>query len=772
MIVIERWNGMMRLSRKPMIVAVALAVLVTAAGGRLYASQVDSPPANEKYSNSQFVHVSLQEISSEITRITFEFNDYDIESEEIDGGTYYRLLLPGEANLMKAGMPDIPNVTRSVIIPDDASVELHVVESDYDLMTLPVAPSRGHISRTLDRDDVPYEFSTIYQSDGFYPAAIARLGSPYIFRDYRGVAVSVFPFRYNPLSQTVRRYSRIVVELETNDVAKENVSSYRGRTASPYFQEIYRSHFLNFKPPLTQQSNEHGQLVVISYSEFMDAVQPYVEWKRSKGIPTELYDVLAIGSTPEDIRDFIASLYYSEDGLTFVQFVGDAEHVPTFLIDRQFCSGSATSDATYSLIDGTDTYPDIFVGRFSAATVADVQTQVDRTIYYEKELSDGEWLSRGTGLASVWGEGYGYLGMSDKQLVEQLRIMLLGYTYTQVDQLYEQGVPPAGIIPVPIADFVNALNDGRGIVLADGSGDCASSFIIPPGTYSAPYTMWDVFDLTNDYMLPFISIAAPYVGNFQLDMTYPEAWLRAVNTSTGAPVGAIAVYASSTDLDYASPQAAQYRMVELLVNNDYSTFGGLMYTGACYAMDLYGATGQKTFKSYSVLGDASLQVRTMNPEPMTVLHDPAIDADAAKFELNVAGTPDALCALSYDSVLVGSAVSDQDGYALIEFELPLGDAESVELVVTALNKKTYLAQIPVISYACGNSDGLGAVDIDDVVYLIAYIFAGGPAPDPLEAGDADCSGEIDIDDVVSLISYIFSAGPEPCDPDGNGAPDC
>jgi immune inhibitor A len=62
----------------------------------------------------------------------------------------------------------------------------------------------------------------------------------------------------------------------------------------------------------------------------------------------------------------------------------------------------------------------------------------------------------------------------------------------------------------------------------------------------------------------------------------------------------------------------------------------------------------------------------------------------------------------------------------------------------------------------GDANGSGDIDIDDVVYLIAYIFSGGPPPDPLEAGDADCSGDIDIDDVVYLIAYIFSGGPAPC----------
>jgi hypothetical protein len=63
----------------------------------------------------------------------------------------------------------------------------------------------------------------------------------------------------------------------------------------------------------------------------------------------------------------------------------------------------------------------------------------------------------------------------------------------------------------------------------------------------------------------------------------------------------------------------------------------------------------------------------------------------------------------------------------------------------------------------GDCDGSGEIDIDDVVYLIAYIFSEGPPPDPLAVGDVDCLDGVDIDDVVYLIVYIFSEGPPPCD---------
>ncbi len=65
-------------------------------------------------------------------------------------------------------------------------------------------------------------------------------------------------------------------------------------------------------------------------------------------------------------------------------------------------------------------------------------------------------------------------------------------------------------------------------------------------------------------------------------------------------------------------------------------------------------------------------------------------------------------------------------------------------------------------YLCGDADGSSSVSISDVVFLINYIFAGGPPPEPLMSGDVDCSGSVTISDAVYLINFIFAGGPAPC----------
>ncbi|HOP05658.1 MAG TPA: FG-GAP-like repeat-containing protein [candidate division Zixibacteria bacterium] len=65
------------------------------------------------------------------------------------------------------------------------------------------------------------------------------------------------------------------------------------------------------------------------------------------------------------------------------------------------------------------------------------------------------------------------------------------------------------------------------------------------------------------------------------------------------------------------------------------------------------------------------------------------------------------------------------------------------------------------SYSCGdiNADGVGP-DITDLVFLVTYMFQGGPEPPLMELCDVDGNGaEVpDIADLVYLVSYMFQNG--------------
>lgn len=68
---------------------------------------------------------------------------------------------------------------------------------------------------------------------------------------------------------------------------------------------------------------------------------------------------------------------------------------------------------------------------------------------------------------------------------------------------------------------------------------------------------------------------------------------------------------------------------------------------------------------------------------------------------------------------------------------------------------------PVCCAVRGDIDHSGAIDISDLVYLVDWMFNGGPES-PCE-GEANIDGEasIDIADLVYLVDYMFNDGPAP-----------
>jgi hypothetical protein len=55
----------------------------------------------------------------------------------------------------------------------------------------------------------------------------------------------------------------------------------------------------------------------------------------------------------------------------------------------------------------------------------------------------------------------------------------------------------------------------------------------------------------------------------------------------------------------------------------------------------------------------------------------------------------------------------------------------------------------------GDANKDGVVDVADVIYLINYLFIGGPSPDPMSLGDFNQDSQVNVADVVALINYLF-----------------
>ncbi len=121
-------------------------------------------------------------------------------------------------------------------------------------------------------------------------------------------------------------------------------------------------------------------------------------------------------------------------------------------------------------------------------------------------------------------------------------------------------------------------------------------------------------------------------------------------------------------------------------------------------------------------------------------------------------------------------------------EVPSGEADTVGLVFTSADLDTgvYNANVIVNSndprpgytqlslpatltvtsgpppYLCGDANSDDNISVADAVYIITYIFGGGPAPDPLARADCNCDTNVSVADGVYVVNYIFGGGPSPC----------
>ena len=204
-------------------------------------------------------------------------------------------------------------------------------------------------------------------------------------------------------------------------------------------------------------------MLVICHGDFLDEMQPFVDWKNYKGIPTDIVDVASIGDV-DAMEQFIEDQYY-ENGIAFVLLVGDIDQIES--IRRSNGNGSnSPSDNSFTFVAGDDYYPDLMIGRFSAETGEHVETMVNRTIAYEMNPDpDGVWYKKGAGFAS--NQGPGDDGEYDNDHLDNIRDLLMAYTYDEIDQVYD----PNGTV----ADGEVAINNGCLLYTSPSPRDGTSS---------------------------------------------------------------------------------------------------------------------------------------------------------------------------------------------------------------------------------------------------------------------------------------------------------
>ena len=622
--------------------------------------------------------VTYSEPQNDAMQLDFTLDGINLVPVTLNGTTYTKIETHCRLHTEKSGWAELPLLTVPVQLAANKDYDLVFTGGDYiDYhLDFPLVPSRGVIYRDQDPSTIPYVIDPNSMTDRFFPGDRAQMVSPYIIKDVRGTTVSVFPFQYNAVTNTLRVYQTMTVQLVENNGKVTNPLLVKNKPPLREMIGIYESVFINFEPSGHDLSiADHGEILVICTARDEVAIQPYIDWKTEKGYVVHK-EVVATGT---NVDGLVQDKYDANNNILYIMLVGDWADI------KCANSGGTPQDPVTGCVVGNDNYFDICVGRFSANAAADVTAQVNKIINYEKNPDPGAtWYTAATGIASNQGTGD-----DDEYDNEQIDVIwfdkLDPFTYASHTPIYD---PSANSTMVS-----NALNAGTGIINYCGHGSSTS-------WGSSGFSNSHIANLTNGNKLPFIFSVACVNGAYHSTTCFAEAWMRKVGG------GAVGTVMSTINQPWDPPMRGQDYFNDMVIGGyDYSlhpgqngitttegrhTFGSIVFNGLLL-MITESPGDLNTAQTWILFGDPALQIRTDTPAGLSYSSDVILFGTPYETMVTSSGLPveGALVALSQDGV-VKSGFTDATGFVSIDNEFLAGD---VQIVITAFNTETVVETI-------------------------------------------------------------------------------
>jgi gingipain R len=643
--------------------------------------------------------VKYQRVSDLEMRLDFTTN-ITISLVEIDGVKYSKINNGGNTVTNDKGFAEIPFHSATVQLKNNKNVKMKYSLVDYEDIALdyPLLPSRGTIFRNQDPSKIPYVIAAESVRDEWYPENVSEITDPFILRDVRGTNVLVYPYQYNSKTNTLRVHRNLTVSLIEDETEVINPIKNPSKSVVRDMDQTYRSLFINYNEDskFTNQLGELGEILVIYTARDASAIQPYIDWKEENGFTVTEMQV----ATGTNVVSTIQNAYDANNNILYVQLVGDWAD----LTCNRGGGENEPMDPETGCVVGTDDYPDIIIGRFSAESTAQLTVQVDKGINYEKNPDlGGNWYKSALGIGSNDGSGIGDDDEIDWEQVDIIKdYKLLPYNYTTVNEAY--GTPSAATV----AGFVN---NGLGLINYCGHG--ASTYWVTSG-----YDVADVYSSTNGNELPFIFSVACVNGSFDNpEEVFAEAWLR----KSGG--GAVAALMSTINQPWVPPMIGQDYFNDILTEGyNYSsnpgsgtstteadhrtTFGSVAFNGCILmlAENPSDINTQNTIKTWTIFGDASLQIRTDTP---TLIDNSTTTLLPSNYSTTITagGSPVEGAKITlYQNGTHYTGITDSNGDVSIDHNFPI--ASNVIVTVTGYNLETEQSTMMVT----GNLGGTFSLD--------------------------------------------------------------
>ncbi|MDD3557944.1 MAG: C25 family cysteine peptidase [Melioribacteraceae bacterium] len=503
----------------------------------------------------------------------------NIVSEEDEN--YVLFSVDGYGIKSEIGLPQLPQLTFNLIIDKhNLPKVLSFVEKSINERTLDakVYPFQEPWPKNIPKEERKFTINRdYYLSDGNEKESLINISEPFIVRGVAAVRITLNPFRYNPSADKLTIVESFEIELQSSTSAAKNITCNRN------YHELFSNAFVNYQGNARLDGNNY---LIITDPQFEADLAAFAAHKTSRGYNVSIVNTNATGTTTTAIKSYIQNLY---DNIatrpSYVLLVGDVGDIPGWTGDGE---GSPNTDLHYALLDGTDYYADLSIGRFSVTNSTQLENIITKTIFMENNIgsleknnvfmasTDNSYITEGT-------HNYVIDNFFEPDGYDNLK--LYTDTYNATTQ-----------------QLIDALNDNKIFAIYSGHGGTTSWADGPPLSQS------QVNDLTNT-VFPFVYSFACITGQYEYAECFGETWIRTDN-------GGSAFYGSSVNSYWDEDDVLERKIFEVMFVDEITQITPMFDLGKIYLVNHFGSmtsTMIRYLEMYNLMGDPSLDTKKALP---------------------------------------------------------------------------------------------------------------------------------------------------------------